>query len=627
MKPPAAAVELATAALTRLAPADRTRASLPAAIASGRALTEPELRLVADFWAQPPAPSDPDWCLAGHLLGGDPMRRAVAAAATPEEAVGQADPGPHTGAIVALRLDPNDAGLVAVDGGLEPDDLHVTVVHLGPAADWPELARVEILETVAEVVASWEGGLAASAGHIGHLGPDETGAVAVAYDLNTVSLHEFHRRVTEALRAAGVDFTERYAYRPHMTLTWLEPSQAETEWPPGPLGDNATVLTFPSVLVRFAESETTYTVNGPPPPPVEAVAAAAAAPGFPALSNHLEALWADLRALDTEAQTAVRTAIEAGWASALNRVGRMATRNASGALAESLAPHPPAAAAVVAGALAESLEDLLAGNAAASIVAPAVNDTVGHVARIIAQTQTRITATVAEAFAVDLTDVWPDPTDAVGHLQTALTDALLFRLGVLSDPNRIDPTTDQGDPLVVPYQLTRDVLALAGGGPLDRSAGIHTDSLALGPAATNAVDQAIAAWADAGTSETRRGPFVFTAAARRRAGANISTALSSELAEAAARLSPGNPDPLERVTTYTWRINYNGQATQNFWGHEPLDGVTVTSEAEMFDVPELQADPGEWPFVSVYSPGDHYSCVCGWETNVALVPRQGTLDV
>lgn len=54
----------------------------------------------------------------------------------------------HTGAMIALMPDPADAARLALDGGEDVDQLHVTLAYLGEAADWDLRDQIKVLAAV-----------------------------------------------------------------------------------------------------------------------------------------------------------------------------------------------------------------------------------------------------------------------------------------------------------------------------------------------------------------------------------------------------------------------------------------------------------------------------------------------
>jgi hypothetical protein len=74
----------------------------------------------------------------------------------------QEQPGPlvaaaevHTGAMVALIPSETDARRLAVEGGEPVDQLHITLMYLGTAADIPDEAKTQIVSTLQQTAAGW----------------------------------------------------------------------------------------------------------------------------------------------------------------------------------------------------------------------------------------------------------------------------------------------------------------------------------------------------------------------------------------------------------------------------------------------------------------------------------------
>lgn len=617
MRPPIESQKMASAALERLPAVDRSRASLPARIAGGADLTNGEVEQCRAVLELPDTSNEA--LLAAALMGGPRMLAAIAAA-TEEEARGKPPPGPHEGSMVAMVPTDVEAATLDVPDGFPPEELHITLAFLGPADELPELARVEVSESIEAVLAGWPDPIPVTLGHIGHLGSEDD-VVAVALEVTSPALHEFRALLVEELTARSVEWSDQWAFRPHMTISYLTREEADEQWPVGPVPDPVT-LDMTKVIARFGPEHEEIDTIGPSAAPESSVTAAAAAPGLPALNDTMNVLNASLQSLDREVGTEVRTAVDLGWRSALDRVGRMATRQATGQEQVTMRDVP---AALVAAGPAWDRESL---NVEA-LIRPAVEDTALHVARVTARASNQTVAMIADAFGVELTDVEVDQTVVQAELEERLMAELLFRLGVLSDVDRIDPATD-AQPLVAPYQIARDTLAVAGGAavtdgnpvrdPIGRplvNGTVGSDSVSLGPGPVQAIRDSILAW----------GPNV-TAAARRSPGIRIPPELGADLGEAAARMAGASDQPpLEQVTVTTWRLNYNGRAIENLPRHEVLAGTTVTSAAELEAMPEAQTDPSEWPGVSYSHPGDHRYCHCGWETRVELQPIQLAIPV
>ena len=595
MIPPAGAREVATAALARLDRPDTT--DLPARIASGAVLADSDLTRIRAFWETvEPQPDVPAWRLAAALLGGEPMRRTVAAANPPGQ------DNAKTGAMIAAAVPPDLATALAIDDGLSPDDLHITLAYLGDAADLTDPDRATVAAVLDRVPFDPP---AVTLGHISHLGgPDvrEAGFLAVVYEITSPGLHAYRADLVAELSAAGLEWSNRFAFRPHMTLTYIPEAEAETDWPEGPV-DEPVTFNVPAIEFHAAGDIPT------------AVTAAAGPREFSRVAEVLSTVSADLAQIDRDTASEVRTAVELGWKSALDRVGRMVTRTSSADRST-----PAIEVAVTANA------DQVAAVNPAKLIEPAVADTARHVRGVLERARTQTETVIAEAFFVDLDNVWTNPVGPVAaFLGSRMTADLLTRLSAAPAADRVDPTNDI-DPYLAPYQITRDVLAAAGGAsllgdrvgrddigrPVSADGTPGNDTIGSGPDAQRAIDDSIAAHARTG----------ITAAATQRGF--IPAELSEELAEVAELLAAAEADtePLKRVATYTWRINWNGTAEENLPAHKIMDGTIAASPSDILRMADAAADINEWPYVGARHPGDHPYCHCGWEVSYELVPRQ-----
>jgi 2'-5' RNA ligase len=621
MRPPAAAQQIAERALGQLSGPERAAADLPCRIAAGTDLSFTEIAAIQGVMLLDD--SSAEQRLARQLLGGEPMARAVAAAASVEQAVGQPDPGPHTGAMLAGVVPSDVAEQLSVSDGLPVGDLHVTLFFFGDAADLDESTRQSIRSVAQQFSARMP--ISVIAGHVGHLGDAERdGAVAVAYELTAPALHELHAEMQQQLDQLGVEYSDRFAFRPHLTITYLTPDEAESSWPEGPV-DQPVEFELAGVAARFGDEDGDTDLIELQAPPTSPVTAAGAAVGYPVLSGALTELNGFLASVDRDLGVEVRTAVEIGWRSSLDRVGRMATRRAAAAAQRQLMQIEPGAAAVHAAADLSGLD-------VDALIGPAVDDIARHVERRAATVQAVVAGRIGELFGVDISNVWPEPAEIRTQLADAMTAELQRTLGRLGDRDRIDPTATEADPLLAPYQLTRNVLAFAGGAdivdggirrdgigrPLTARLTAGADSVPLGPGTIELVRDALVSWSDAGV----------TAAARRRAGAAISDELRAELSEVASRMAGASEQPpLEQVTVHTWRLNLNGRAIENLPRHEKLAGTTVASVSDLQQLADAAADPNDWPGVSYSHPGDHRHCHCGWDTHIELRPVQLALPV
>lgn len=120
------------------------------------------------------------------------------------------------GSMLALYPPPAIAEALAIPGGLEPADLHVTIAYCGDASG----VRKRLLRRAAAAIASQVPPFtAAIAGHARFTGGDQDVIVALAdgrwlEDLRSLALAE--------LETLGIDVPREHSFTPHMTLAYLD---------------------------------------------------------------------------------------------------------------------------------------------------------------------------------------------------------------------------------------------------------------------------------------------------------------------------------------------------------------------------------------------------------------------
>lgn len=126
--------------------------------------------------------------------------------------------------MVALLPDPDVAAQLAVDGGIDPADLHITLAL--PAGTHYDKA-VEAVQRAAE-------GHSQLHGHIGGLGifppsPSSDGAVPIWRAVDVPGLVELRQDILAALAAAEMPHRSEHGFTPHMTIGYDLPSAAPVE--------------------------------------------------------------------------------------------------------------------------------------------------------------------------------------------------------------------------------------------------------------------------------------------------------------------------------------------------------------------------------------------------------------
>lgn len=158
--------------------------------------------------------------------------------------------------MIALMPRPEEAQRLAVSAAVPPETLHVTLAFLGDVEG--DLAAVaDALRPVAASHAPLSGEVAG----MGYFGPGGGGPVILLPD--APGLVEMRVDATEALVAAGVDYSRDHGYQAHMTLFYRGPDEEEIGEDYEPVGEP---LHFDSILVVRADVvEYELPLVGPPP--------------------------------------------------------------------------------------------------------------------------------------------------------------------------------------------------------------------------------------------------------------------------------------------------------------------------------------------------------------------------
>ena len=131
----------------------------------------------------------------------------------------QAAEGDPTGCIACLVPDPDTAQTLAVDGGLAPEQLHLTLCLFGDIELLGPIERAEALLAVRDAAAC----CAPLAGEISGIGRFTSGEQDVIYaSLDSPALNELREHVCDALEAAGFALAEDHGFTPHITLTMVD---------------------------------------------------------------------------------------------------------------------------------------------------------------------------------------------------------------------------------------------------------------------------------------------------------------------------------------------------------------------------------------------------------------------
>lgn len=171
-------------------------------------------------------------------------------------------------AMLALYPDPDTVAALALPGGLNPDDLHVTVVYVGEAADVDPVA----LNTVAQQLSRRGGITAKVSGLARFVGGKQDVHVAL---IDSPQVEDLRRDALDRCRAQGITVPREHGYCAHTTLRYLEPSE------PSPANRiEPRTAAFTAVSAVHGNNRTDYPLDDDPAVTIPALAREAYARGF-----------------------------------------------------------------------------------------------------------------------------------------------------------------------------------------------------------------------------------------------------------------------------------------------------------------------------------------------------------
>lgn len=118
--------------------------------------------------------------------------------------------------MIALYPPPEVAQALAVDGGLPPEAMHVTVAYLGDTED----IDPDVLREVVAKLAERQPLRVQLAGHARFTGGDKDVIVALA---DSPDLEDLRRDTLDALCERGIEPPRDHGYTAHLTITYIDP--------------------------------------------------------------------------------------------------------------------------------------------------------------------------------------------------------------------------------------------------------------------------------------------------------------------------------------------------------------------------------------------------------------------
>lgn len=129
-----------------------------------------------------------------------------------------------TGFLVALWLDSEVAGKLAIEGGESADSLHITLAYVHDANEIDELTQARVIAAVYEEVKYTEAPTGTLAGYGRFHASDSSDGQDVFYLTPDVPrLVDLRQRIVSCLSSNGLSVSEAHGYTPHITVSYIDP--------------------------------------------------------------------------------------------------------------------------------------------------------------------------------------------------------------------------------------------------------------------------------------------------------------------------------------------------------------------------------------------------------------------
>jgi 2'-5' RNA ligase len=163
--------------------------------------------------------------------------------------------GGHTGAMVALRMTDADAERMAVEGGLPPHEMHMTLAYLGESADISDEAREKIVRGMGRIAKKVGGPLEADAFSVNAFNPGDANdrPTAIVMGINGAMLGSLQQGVCKTLgNCEGFAMPEQHEpWTAHTTLAYDGDLSKMEQY-----ADRVGPLTFDRLRVAFGDDVT-----------------------------------------------------------------------------------------------------------------------------------------------------------------------------------------------------------------------------------------------------------------------------------------------------------------------------------------------------------------------------------
>lgn len=164
----------------------------------------------------------------------------------------------HGGAMAALRPSRECAARMAVQDGLAPGDLHMTLAYFGECADLSEDQRHALVDAFASAMAG-VGPVSATAFGVAAFNPGDEDA-CVAYQLSGADLEMVAARARRALGECGVTLPPQHTpWIPHVTARYEDTATVA----PGDYASGLGDVVFDTLWLAFGDTGVDIALGGP----------------------------------------------------------------------------------------------------------------------------------------------------------------------------------------------------------------------------------------------------------------------------------------------------------------------------------------------------------------------------
>lgn len=136
-----------------------------------------------------------------------------------------------SGFLVALWLDGEAAGKLAVEGGEEASSLHITLAYVQNADEIDELTQARVISAVYDEVKYSDAPSGTIAGYGRFHASDSSDGQDVFYLTPDIPrLFDLRQRIVNCLSCNGLSVSEQHGYTPHITLSYLDPESDNPQY-------------------------------------------------------------------------------------------------------------------------------------------------------------------------------------------------------------------------------------------------------------------------------------------------------------------------------------------------------------------------------------------------------------